>query len=66
MVNGLFETNNEKVKFGTGVLLPLPKPKKTEGPVKNLRLITLLEVIRKILSKIFMNRTEDKITRYLT
>ena len=66
MLNGLFETNNEKVKFRTGVLLPLPKPKKTEGPVKNLQLITLLEVIRKILSKIFMNRTEDKITRHLT
>ena len=34
MMNGIFETNNEEVKLGTGVLLPLPKPKKTQGPVK--------------------------------
>ena len=51
-------------KLGTGVLLPLPKPKKTQGPVKNLRLITLLEAIRKILPKIFMNRTENNINGY--
>ena len=49
-----------------GILLPLPKPKKTQGPVKNLRPITLLEVIQKILSKIFMNRTEDKINKHLS
>ena len=65
ILNGIFETNNEEVKLGTGVLLPLPKPKKTQRPVKNPRPITMLEAIRNILSKIFMNRTEDKINRYL-
>ena len=65
ILNGVIETNNEEVKLGTGVLLPLPKPKKTQGIVKNLRPTTLLEAIRKILSKIFMNRTKDKINRYL-
>ena len=35
--------------------------KKIQEPVKNLRPITLLEAMRKVLSSIFMNRTEDKI-----
>ena len=34
--------------------------------MKNLRPIPLLEVIRKILSKIFMDRTEDKINKHLS
>ena len=29
ILNGIFETNNEEVKLGTGVLLSLPKLKKT-------------------------------------
>ena len=53
------------MKMGTGILIPLPKPGKTKGPVKNLRPVTLLEVIRKILSKILMHRTEMKIGGYL-
>ena len=65
ILNGIIETNNEEVKLGIRVLLPLPKPKKTQGIVKNLRPTTLLEAIRKILSKISMNRTKDKINRYL-
>ena len=28
ILNGIFETNNEEVKLGTGLLLPLPKPKR--------------------------------------
>ena len=65
VLNGIFETTHAEVKLGTGVLLPLSKLKKTQGPVKNPLPITLLEVIRKIISKIFMNRSEDKINRYL-
>ena len=67
ILNRIFEQITQQTlnrKLGTGVLLPLPKPKKTQGPVKNLRLMTLLEAIRKILPKIFMNRTEDNINRY--
>ena len=37
ILNGTFETKNEELKLGPGVLLPLPKPKSTQGPVKNLR-----------------------------
>ena len=65
ILNAIFEINNEEVKHGTGVLLALPKPKKMQGPVKNIWSITLLEVIRKSISKIFMNRTEGKTNRYL-
>ena len=56
-MNGIYERNDIRIKLGTGILLPLQKPKKTEGSVKNLCPINLLEVIRKILSKIFMHRT---------
>ena len=66
ILNGIFERNDTRIKLGTGILLPLLKPKKTQGPVKNLRPITLLEVIRKILSKIFMNRTKGKINKHLS
>ena len=47
ILNGIFETNNEEVKPGTGALLPLPKPKKIQGQVKDQRPITLLEAIIK-------------------
>ena len=66
ILNGIYERNDTGIKLETGILLPLQKPKKTQGPVKNLRSITLLEVIRKIVSKIFMDRTEDKINKYLS
>ena len=66
-LNGIYERNDTGIgKLETGILLPLQKPKKTQEPVKNLRPITLLEVIRKILSKIFMDRTEDKINKHLS
>ena len=65
ILNNIFESN-DNIKLGTGILLPLPKPKKAQGPVTHLRPITLLEAIRKILSKIFMNRTDHKINQYLS
>ena len=57
ILNGIYEKNDTEIKLGTGILLQRQKPKKTQGPVKNLKLITLLEMIQKILSKIFMGRT---------
>ena len=62
----MYERNDTRIKLGTGVLLQLQKPEKTQGPVKTLRLITLLEVIRKILPKIVLDRTEDKINKHLS
>ena len=49
ILNGIYERNDTRIKLATGILLNLSKPKKTQGLVKNLRPITLLEVIRKIL-----------------
>ena len=66
ILNGIYERNDTGIKLETGILLPRQKPKKTQGPVKKLRSITLLEVTRKILSKIFMDRTEDKISKHLS
>ena len=66
ILNGIYERKETGIKLGTGILLPLQKPKKTQGPVKKHRPITLLERIRKILSKIFMDRTEDKINKHLS
>ena len=48
-INGIFEIHNP-IEMGIGLLVPRSKPNKPKGPVKNLRPITLLEVIR--LSKI--------------
>ena len=36
ILNQIFEQNDDELKVGKGILLPLPKPKKAEGPVKNL------------------------------
>ena len=60
------EIANTGIRLRTGILQSLQKAKKTQGPVKNLSPITFLEVIRKILSKIFMDRTEDKINKHLS
>ena len=65
ILNGIYERNDTRTKLGTSTLLPLPKPKKVQGSVKELRPIILLEVIQKILSKIFINSTEDKINKYV-
>ena len=65
ILNGIYERNDTRIKLGTGILLPLLKPKKTQGLVKILKPITLLDVIQKTLSKIFMNRVQDKINTHL-
>ena len=66
ILNGIYKRNDTGIKLGTGIPLPLQKPKKTQGPLKNLRPIILLEMIRKILSKIFMDKAEDKINKHLS
>ena len=63
-INNIFEKHDD-LELGKGELLPLPKPNKTKGPVTNLRPITLLQIIRKILSKIEVTRTEKAIDEFL-
>ena len=59
-------SEHEPNDFGTGILFPLPKPNKPKGAVKSLRPIILLEINRKILSKILLNRIQHKVTTYLS
>ena len=49
------------------MLIPLQKPPpKPKGPVKNLRPINLLPIIRKILSKIGLSRANQELNNYLS
>ena len=55
IMNNTF-SEHEPNDIGTGILFPLPKPNKPRGAVKSLRPIMLLEISRKILPKILLNR----------
>ena len=59
-------SEHEPNDFGTGILFPLPKPNIPKGAVKSLRPIILLEISRKILSKILLNWIQPKVTTYLS
>ena len=65
-LNNIFELH-EDIDTGAAVLVPLQKPPpKKKGPVKNLRPINLLLVIRKMLSKIALRRSGKAIDRHLS
>ena len=65
-LNNLFEFHQD-IKTGTSELVPLQKPPpKKKGPVKNLRPINLLLVIRKVLSKIALGRSKKQIGKHLS
>ena len=65
-LNNVFE-KHEDIDVGRGTLVPTQKPKpKPVGPVKNLRPITLLRLIRKILSRTATTRTAPKTKSYLS
>ena len=48
--------NGEDLGLGLGKLKTLPKPNKPIGPVKNVRPIVLLPLLRKLLSLIILER----------
>ena len=54
------------MNVGTSILLPIQKPGKPIGPLKNLRPINLLNIIRKKLSVITLTRIKDKINLYIS
>ena len=66
ILNNVFECHTEIIEINKGILVPLPKPKKTKGPVTHLRPINLLTVIRKILSNIALNRMKPKIDNHIS
>ena len=63
IMNNTF-SEHEPNNFGTGILFPLSKTNKQKGAVKSLRPIILLEISRKNLSKIRLNRIQPKLNTY--
>jgi exonuclease III len=61
LLNHMAKTGDYPKEIKTGILVPLPKPGKPQGPPKNLRPIILLSIIRKILAIIMIRRTADKL-----
>ncbi|GFS27378.1 LINE-1 reverse transcriptase homolog [Elysia marginata] len=65
ILNQTFE-RHEDLNINEGLLIALPKPGKPKGPPQNLRPITLLNSIRKMLSTILLNRIRPKIETYIS
>ena len=65
ILNESFETHNSNLQLGKGQLATLWKPNKTEGPVENLRPVTLLPVLRKILSNVTLKRIQPTVDKFL-
>ncbi|GFS00036.1 endonuclease-reverse transcriptase [Elysia marginata] len=65
ILNQTFE-RHEDLNINEGLLIALPKPGKPKGPPQNLRPITLLNSIRKVLSTIVLNRIRPKIETYIS
>ena len=62
----MFENHCDEINMRKLNLLPLQKPNKGIGPLKNRRLINLLNTSRKILSTITLNRIQEKVEQYLS
>ena len=60
ILNLAAETGDYPKEIKKGYLLPLPKPKKPQGPCKSLRPIILLSVLRKILAVAVVQRVFDR------
>ena len=54
------------INVGKGILAPINKPNKTKGQKELLRAVTLLPIIRKVLSNIVLERANDKTEKYLS
>lgn len=64
VINAFFEGG--EVDIGRGIIVPLQKPGKKAGVLKNLRPVTLLPVIRKIMSLIIINRTRNETENFIS
>ena len=58
--NDIFITHTAPL-LNEGIIVPLPKPGKPRGPCSSLRAVTLLNVTRKILSAIVLDRLRPKL-----
>ena len=57
---------HQNLELGNGILVPLQKPGKDRGPVKNLRPVILLIIIRKLLSNIVLERIRPQYEQYIS
>ena len=58
--------NHQMLNIGRGSLCLLYKSRKPKGPVKNLRLVILLTILRKIISTILLKRVKRKYEDYIS
>ena len=58
--------NHEDLDINNGILVALPKPGKPKGPPQNLRPVTLLNSIRKVLSTIALTRIRPAVEKYIS
>ncbi|GFS00539.1 RNA-directed DNA polymerase from mobile element jockey-like [Elysia marginata] len=65
ILNRVFSEHDE-ININGGKVITLQNPGKAKGPVTNLRPITLLNTLRKVLSLIVLNRTKHDINEYLS
>ena len=63
ILNEIAETGNAPEELTKGIIAPLQKPNKAKGPVSNLRPITLLSILRKILALCLCKRTNERIDK---
>ena len=59
--NKISETGEYPSELTLGTVIPIQKPGKQKGPVKNLRPITLLSMVRKILAICMKERIADRL-----
>ena len=60
ILNDIAETGKHPKEIKSGILTPLPKPGKKQGPPSNLRPIILLSTLRKILAICMIRRCWDR------
>ena len=61
LLNNIAKTGEYPQEVKRGILVPLPKPGKPQGPPKNLRPIILLSMLRKIIAICMIRRTMSKL-----
>ena len=65
ILNDVIE-NHSHLDLGTGILVALQKPGKIKGPVKNLRPVILLMILRKVMSNITCARIKPQYENYIS
>ena len=63
ILNEIAETGLAPKELTEGIIAPLQKPNKPKGPLTNLRPITLLSILRKILASCLCKRTDERMDK---